>query len=76
MNRDFRGPDFFVVLDVDGEVDRKSWIVWEENGRYPDVIVELMSNRLPMWIRRSKRSFMPRPLKHATTSTTIPKHKN
>ncbi len=44
MNRDFRGPDFFVVLDVDGEVDRKSWIVWEENGRYPDVIIELMSD--------------------------------
>jgi Uma2 family endonuclease len=42
-NQDFRGPDFFVVLDVDGNSDRKSWIVWEEGGRYPDVIVELMS---------------------------------
>ncbi|NER36108.1 MAG: Uma2 family endonuclease [Oscillatoria sp. SIO1A7] len=42
-NRDFRGPDFFVVLDVDGERDRRGWVVWEENGRYPDVVVELMS---------------------------------
>ncbi len=42
-NRDFRGPDFFVVLDVEGESDRLGWVVWEEGGRYPDVIVELMS---------------------------------
>ncbi|MDB9311884.1 Uma2 family endonuclease [Spirulina sp. CS-785/01] len=42
-NQDFRGPDFFVVLNVDGTRERRSWIVWEEEGRYPDVIVELMS---------------------------------
>ncbi|MEQ8754258.1 MAG: Uma2 family endonuclease [Coleofasciculus sp. G1-WW12-02] len=42
-NRDFRGPDFFVVLNVDGTQERLGWVVWEENGRYPDVIVELMS---------------------------------
>jgi Uma2 family endonuclease len=44
MNRDFRGPDFFAVLDVeDTERDRQGWVVWEEDGRYPNVIVELMS---------------------------------
>jgi Uma2 family endonuclease len=42
-NRDFRGPDFFAVLNVDGNNSRLGWVVWEENGRYPDVIVELMS---------------------------------
>jgi len=42
-NRDFRGPDFFVVLKVDGNKERQGWVVWEENGRYPDVIIELMS---------------------------------
>jgi Uma2 family endonuclease len=42
-NKDFRGPDFFVVLDVDGTISRQGWVVWEEEGRYPDVIVELMS---------------------------------
>ncbi len=42
-NRDYRGPDFFVVKDVDGEQDRAAWVVWEEEGRYPDVIVELSS---------------------------------
>lgn len=42
-NRDFRGPDFFAVLDVDGTRERDYWAVWEEEGRYPDVIVELLS---------------------------------
>jgi len=42
-DRDFRGPDFFVALDVDGTKERQGWVVWEEEGRYPDAIVELMS---------------------------------
>lgn len=42
-NREFRGPDFFVVLDIDGSYPRQGWVVWDENGRYPDVIVELLS---------------------------------
>jgi len=41
--RDYRGPDFFVVKGVDGTRHRGAWIVWEENGRYPNVIVELSS---------------------------------
>jgi Uma2 family endonuclease len=43
-NRDFRGPDFFAVLDVEGTTERQGWVVWEEGGRYPNVIVELMSS--------------------------------
>jgi Uma2 family endonuclease len=43
-NRDFKGPDFFVVLDVENtDISRQAWVVWNENGRYPDVIIELMS---------------------------------
>ena len=42
-NRDYKGPDFFVAKNVNGVKDRPSWIVWEENGRFPDVIVELLS---------------------------------
>ncbi|MEG4317926.1 MULTISPECIES: Uma2 family endonuclease [unclassified Microcoleus] len=42
-NRDFRGPDFFAVLGVDGNTSRQGWVVWNEDGRYPDAIVELMS---------------------------------
>lgn len=42
-NRDFRGPDFFVVKGVDHH-PRKSWVVWEEGGKYPDLIIELLSD--------------------------------
>lgn len=43
LNRDFRGPDFFAVLDVEPDRERQGWVVWQESGRYPDVIVELLS---------------------------------
>jgi Uma2 family endonuclease len=38
----FRGPDFFVVLGTERK-PRKSWVVWEEDGKYPHVIVEILS---------------------------------
>ncbi|MBW4573582.1 MAG: Uma2 family endonuclease [Tolypothrix carrinoi HA7290-LM1] len=42
-SEEFKGPDFFVVLDTERKV-RKSWVVWEENGKYPNLIVELLSD--------------------------------
>jgi Uma2 family endonuclease len=39
---DFRGPDVFVVLDTTRR-ERKSWVVWGENGRTPDVVIEILS---------------------------------
>jgi Uma2 family endonuclease len=41
-SRDFRGPDFFVVLGTD-RTPRKSWTIWEEGGKYPNFIVEILS---------------------------------
>jgi Uma2 family endonuclease len=41
-SNDFRGPDVFVVLDVERK-GRKSWVAWEEGGKLPDVVVELTS---------------------------------
>jgi Uma2 family endonuclease len=41
-SEDFRGPDFFVVLGTERKL-RKSWVVWEEEGKYPNVIIELLS---------------------------------
>jgi Uma2 family endonuclease len=40
----FRGPDVFWVTGVDepGRL-RKAWLSWEEGGRLPDLIVELLS---------------------------------
>lgn len=40
--REFRGPDFFLVRDTPRR-PRTSWVVWEEDGRYPDLIIELLS---------------------------------
>jgi Uma2 family endonuclease len=42
-NQDFRGPDFFVVLGVDPDPTRLGWVTWQEEGRFPDVIVEFLS---------------------------------
>jgi Uma2 family endonuclease len=42
-NRDFRGPDFFLVKNTTRE-PRNSWVVWEEDGRYPELIIELLSD--------------------------------
>lgn len=38
----FRGPDFFVVLGTERKT-RKSWVVWDEDGKYPNLIVEILS---------------------------------
>ncbi|NJM77653.1 MAG: Uma2 family endonuclease [Acaryochloridaceae cyanobacterium RU_4_10] len=42
-SEDFRGPDFFVVLGATSQ-ERRSWVVWQEGGKYPNVIVELLSD--------------------------------
>ncbi|GAB4292828.1 MAG: hypothetical protein Fur0025_28770 [Oscillatoriaceae cyanobacterium] len=38
-----RGPDFFVVLNTERR-ERKSWVVWEEDGKYPNVVIEVLSD--------------------------------
>ncbi|MFY7802728.1 MAG: Uma2 family endonuclease [Limnoraphis robusta] len=40
--REFRGPDFFLVQPTEKR-PRKSWVVWEEEGKYPNLIIELLS---------------------------------
>ncbi len=42
-DRDFRGPDFFFVWEAVLNPPRKYWAVWAEEGRYPNVIIELSS---------------------------------
>jgi Uma2 family endonuclease len=53
-HRDFRGPDFFVVRQTRRH-PRNSWVVWEEQGRYPDLIVELLSNSTEKVDRTTKK---------------------
>lgn len=53
-NRDFRGPDFFVVLGAEKR-PRKSWMVWQEDYRYPNVIVEFLSESTAKTDRTTKK---------------------
>ncbi|MEB3149763.1 MAG: Uma2 family endonuclease [Sphaerospermopsis sp.] len=39
----FRGPDFFVVRGCERK-PRKSWVVWHEDGKYPNIIIEILSS--------------------------------
>lgn len=41
-NKDVRAPDGIAVLGVDPR-ERRGWILWEEDGRYPDLVIEHMS---------------------------------
>ncbi len=58
--RAFRGPDVFWVGGVDPDRERKAWISWEEGGRLPDVIVELLSPSTARKDRTEKRDLYAR----------------
>jgi Uma2 family endonuclease len=59
-NSQFRGPDVFFVGGVDGGRDRNAWVVWEEGGRYPDLIVELLSPSTARVDRTTKKDLYER----------------
>jgi Uma2 family endonuclease len=54
-NRDFRGPDFFLVRNT-SKLPRKSWVVWEEEGKYPDLIIELLSDSTAETDKNTKKN--------------------
>ena len=53
-NQDYRGPDVFVVLDVP-RGERLSWVVWEE-GKAPDVVIELLSESTAIKDKTEKKA--------------------
>ncbi|MEO0535657.1 MAG: Uma2 family endonuclease [Cyanobacteria bacterium P01_A01_bin.123] len=53
-SQDFRGPDFFIVLGTEKR-SRKSWVVWEEDGKYPNLIVEILSESTAQVDRGTKK---------------------
>jgi hypothetical protein len=59
---DFRGPDVFVVLDTERR-ERKAWVVWEEGGRTPDVVIELLSDSTRKTDRGDKKRIYARTLR-------------
>lgn len=52
-NEDFKGPDFYCVLDVP-QNERKSWVVWEE-GKSPDLVIELLSESTAQMDKTDKK---------------------
>ena len=61
---DFRGPDVFVVLDTTRKM-RRSWVVWEEDGRTPDLVIELTSPSTEAIDRGKKKDIYARVLQVA-----------
>src|SRR5438876_555553 len=59
-NRDYKGPDFFFVDGVDRWKERRWWAVWQEAGRYPDLIVELLSPSTAQGDRTTKKDLYER----------------
>lgn len=57
--RAFRGPDVFWVGRVTPR-RRKGWVAWEENGRLPDLIVELLSRSTKKKDRKEKKDLYAR----------------
>src|SRR4051794_9720222 len=42
-NRNFRGPDFFYVAGCRFQPERHWWAVWDEDDKFPNVLIELLS---------------------------------
>ena len=53
-SRDFAGPDIFVVMGTEKR-DRRSWVVWDEDGKYPNLVIELLSNSTAKVDRGAKK---------------------
>jgi len=56
----FRGPDVFWVEGAEPGRKRKAWVSWEEGGRLPDVIVELLSPSTAEIDRKDKKDLYGR----------------
>lgn len=53
-NRNFRGPDVYLVFDTDPRL-RKSWMVWREGNQFPNVVFEILSDGTAVSDRTTKK---------------------
>ena len=56
----FRGPDVFWVEGAEPKPPRDAWVAWEEGGRLPDVIIELLSSSTAEIDRNDKKDLYER----------------
>jgi len=54
--QDYKGPDFLFVRGVDRSKPRDYWAIWEEEGKYPDVLMELLSPTTARADRTTKKA--------------------
>jgi Uma2 family endonuclease len=66
-----RGPDFFLVLEVEDR-ERKSWVVWREGMRFPDMISELLSDSTRAIDKGEKKALYERVFRTAEYSLYEP----
>jgi Uma2 family endonuclease len=57
---DYKGPDFFFVNDVDGTRERLYWWTFEEDGKFPNLIMELLSPTTAVGDRTTKKDLYER----------------
>jgi Uma2 family endonuclease len=65
MRRDFRVPDVYVVTETVRR-ERKKWVVWEEDGRSPDVVIEITSETTESMDRGEKKTIYEKLLRVPT----------
>jgi Uma2 family endonuclease len=61
------------VKDVTNQL-RNSWVVWEEDGRYPNLIIELLSDSTSKTDRTLKKRTVPKSLSHSRIFLVFPKY--
>jgi Uma2 family endonuclease len=62
-NHGYCGPDFFVVQHTRKDNNRQAWVVWEEGGRTPDLVVELLSTSTKNFDLDGKKTLYRKQLK-------------
>ena len=68
-----RGPDVFWVGGVDPLREREGWVAWEEGGRLPDVIFELLSKSNTLAHREGKEELYAKVFRTAEYFVATPK---
>ena len=53
--QEVRGPDVFWIRGVDPTREREGWVAWDEGGRLPDVIFEILSKTNTLAHRKAKK---------------------
>ncbi|NJK69732.1 MAG: Uma2 family endonuclease [Microcoleus sp. CSU_2_2] len=54
LDPNFHSPDFFVVKNTEKR-PRYSWVAWAEDGRYPNIIIELLAASTAKFDRNERK---------------------